>query len=145
MKNISFFCCVGSRVLLQRHTRFNRILLKDFLTCCFCFCCCCCCCCFCRVFFHDHSRANHRTAGEGGGHFFNSLLPLPPASQTVRHYPSGYSRGFTSAHRQNRTRTGNLWFPSSERKSLTTKLQLHGYCLSFYTFFNEMENITLFS
>ena len=26
----------------------------------------------------------HRTAGEGGGHFCNSLLPLPPASQTLR-------------------------------------------------------------
>ena len=23
---------------------------------------------------------NHRTAGEGGGHFFNSSLPLPSAS-----------------------------------------------------------------
>ena len=28
---------------------------------------------------------NHRTAGEGGGHFFNSSLPLPPASQTIGH------------------------------------------------------------
>ena len=28
---------------------------------------------------------NHRTAGEGGGHFFNYSLPLPPASQTLRH------------------------------------------------------------
>ena len=28
---------------------------------------------------------NHRTVGEGGGHFFNSSLPLPPASQTLRH------------------------------------------------------------
>ena len=27
----------------------------------------------------------HRTAGEGGGYFFNSPLPLPPASQTLRH------------------------------------------------------------
>ena len=25
----------------------------------------------------------HRTAGEGGGHFFNSLLPLLPASQIL--------------------------------------------------------------
>ena len=32
------------------------------------------------VFFH-----NHPTAGEGGGHFLNSSLPLPPASQTLRH------------------------------------------------------------
>ena len=37
------------------------------------------------VFYHDHSRITHRTAGEGGGHFFNSSLPLPPASQTLRH------------------------------------------------------------
>ena len=27
----------------------------------------------------------HWTAKEGGGHFFNSSLPLPPASQTLRH------------------------------------------------------------
>ena len=36
------------------------------------------------VFFHNHSWI-HRTAGEGGGHFFNSSLPLPSASQTLRH------------------------------------------------------------
>ena len=28
---------------------------------------------------------NHRTAGEEGGCFFNSSLPLPPASQTLKH------------------------------------------------------------
>ena len=28
---------------------------------------------------------NHRTAREEGGHFFNSSLPLPPASQALRH------------------------------------------------------------
>ena len=27
----------------------------------------------------------HRTAGEGGGYLFNSSLPLPPASRTLRH------------------------------------------------------------
>ena len=26
-----------------------------------------------------------RPAGEGGGYLFNSSLPLPPASQTLRH------------------------------------------------------------
>ena len=41
---------------------------------------------------------NHRTAGEGGGHFFISSLPLPPASQTLRHYPGDYCRELTSAH-----------------------------------------------
>ena len=34
------------------------------------------------IFFHD---TNHRTAEEGGGHFIKSSLPLPPASQTLRH------------------------------------------------------------
>ena len=28
---------------------------------------------------------NHRTAEEGGEYFFNSSLPLPPASQTLKH------------------------------------------------------------
>ena len=37
------------------------------------------------VFFHEHSRINHRTAGEGEEYFFNSSLPLPPTSQTLRH------------------------------------------------------------
>ena len=27
----------------------------------------------------------HRTAGDGGGYLFNSSLPLPPASQALRH------------------------------------------------------------
>ena len=27
----------------------------------------------------------HKTAGEGGGCLFNSSLPLPPASQILRH------------------------------------------------------------
>ena len=27
----------------------------------------------------------HGTAGEGGGYLFNSSLPLPPASQTLRY------------------------------------------------------------
>ena len=35
--------------------------------------------------FLSQPFTNHRTAGEGGGHFFNSSLPLPPASQTLRH------------------------------------------------------------
>ena len=60
------------------------------------------------------------TAGEGGGYLFNSSLPLPLASQTLRHYPGDYCRELTSAHG---------WEPDSnreplvtERKSLTTKL-----------------------
>ena len=35
--------------------------------------------------FLSRPFTNHRTAGEGGGHFFNSSLPLLPASQTLRH------------------------------------------------------------
>ena len=31
--------------------------------------------------FLSRTFTNHRTAGEVGGHFFNSSLPLPPASQ----------------------------------------------------------------
>ena len=44
---------------------------------------------YCYFFFYvgflSRTFTNHRTAGEGGGHFINSSLPLPPASQTLRH------------------------------------------------------------
>ena len=43
---------------------------------------------------------NHWTAWEGGGHLFNSSLPLPPALQTLRHQAGDYCRELTSAHRQ---------------------------------------------
>ena len=39
----------------------------------------------------------HRTAGEGGGYLFNSSLPSPPASQTLRHKPVDCCRELTSA------------------------------------------------
>ena len=35
--------------------------------------------------FFSRTFTNHGTAGEGGGHFFNSSLPFPPASQALRH------------------------------------------------------------
>ena len=35
--------------------------------------------------FLSQPFTNHRTAGEGGTHFFNSSLPLPPASHTLRY------------------------------------------------------------
>ena len=35
--------------------------------------------------FLSQPFTNHRTAGEGGRHCFNSSLPLLPASQTIRH------------------------------------------------------------
>ena len=63
----------------------------------------------------------HRTAGEGGEYFFNSSLPLLPASQTPRHQLGDYCRELTSVH---------SWQPESkreplvsERKSVTTTLR----------------------
>ena len=35
--------------------------------------------------FLSQPFTNHRTAGEGGEHSFNSSLPLSPTSQTLRH------------------------------------------------------------
>ena len=35
--------------------------------------------------FLSRTFTNHWTAGEGGGHFLNSSLPLSPASQILRH------------------------------------------------------------
>ena len=35
--------------------------------------------------FFSRTFTNHMIAGEGGGHFFNSSLPLSPASQALRH------------------------------------------------------------
>ena len=64
---------------------------------------------------HDSQDSRGR-----GGYLFNSSLPLPPASQTLRHQPGDYCRELTSAY---------SWQPDSnreplvsERKSLTTKL-----------------------
>ena len=48
---------------------------------------------------------NHRTAGEGRGHFFNSSLPLSPALL------SDYCRELTSAY---------TWQPGSNREPLVT-------------------------
>ena len=50
-------------------------------------------------FFFQITFTNHRTAGEGGGHNFNSSLRLPSASQSLRHQPGDYCRKLTSAHR----------------------------------------------
>ena len=63
----------------------------------------------------------YRIAGKGGGSFYDSCLPLPPASQTLRHQPSSYCRELTSALSQ---QSDSNWEPSvSERKLLTTKLR----------------------
>ena len=62
----------------------------------------------------------HRTAGVGGGHSFNSSLPLPSASQTLRHQPCDCYRELTPAHRQQSDSNRELL--DSWRKSLTTQL-----------------------
>ena len=64
---------------------------------------------------------NHRTAGEGGEYFFNSSLPLPTASQTLRYQPGDYCREFTSAHRQQPDSNPKPLVFS--HKSLSTKLR----------------------
>ena len=71
--------------------------------------------------FLSRTFTNHRAAGEGGGHFFNSSLPLPPASQAIRHWPGDYCRELTSARSQQPD--SNREPLVSERKSLTTKLR----------------------
>ena len=54
--------------------------------------------CFCFYLgFLSRTFTNYRSAGEGGGHFFNSSPPLPPAPQTLRHQPANYCRQLTSA------------------------------------------------
>ena len=50
---------------------------------------------FCFVFylgFLSRTSTIQRTAGEGGGYFFNSSLPLPPASQAIRHQLHDYCK-----------------------------------------------------
>ena len=62
----------------------------------------------------------HRTAGEGGGYFFNSSLTVPPTSQTLRHQLRDYCRELTSIHRQ---QLDPNWEPLvSKCKFLATKL-----------------------
>ena len=70
--------------------------------------------------FLSQAFTNHRTAGEGGGNFFNSSLPLPPASQVLRHQPGDCCRGLTSAHSQQPDLNREPLI--SQRKSLTTNL-----------------------
>ena len=76
---------------------------------------------FSYLFFFSKPFTNHRTEGEGVGNFLNSSLPLPPASQTLRHQSDDYRRGFNPAHRQQPD--SNRKPLLSKRKSLTTKLR----------------------
>ena len=89
---------------------------------------------------HDFFFTNHRTAWEGGGHFFNSSLPLPPASHILRHQPGDYCRELTSVHRQQSDSNRELLV--SERKSLTTKLRAINVHLIVF-FFSGSSNSVL--
>ena len=51
-----------------------------------------------HFFFFTGPFTNHTTAGEGRGHFCNSSVPLPPASQTLRYKSGDYWRELPSAH-----------------------------------------------
>ena len=76
------------------------------------------------VFFYmgflSRTFTNRRTAGEGGRHFFNFSLSLPPALQALRHQPVDCCKQLTSAHSQQLD--SNREPLVSERKSLTTQL-----------------------
>ena len=48
--------------------------------------------------FFSGTFTDHRTSMQGSGHFFNSSLPLPPASQKLRHQSGDYCRELTFAH-----------------------------------------------
>ena len=76
---------------------------------------------FTYFFLSGFSFTSHRTAGEGGGHFFNSSTPLLPASQALRHQPGDYWRELTSKHSQQPDSNREPLF--CECKSLTTKLR----------------------
>ena len=84
--------------------------------------------------FLSRTFSIHGTAGEGGGYLFNSSLPLPPASQALRHQPGDCCRQLTSAHSQQLDSNRELLV--SERKSLTTKLR--ALCLINATFLKRL-------
>ena len=49
-------------------------------------------------FFHEHSQITGLQGKKGGGHFFDSSLPHPPASQAFRHLRGYYCKQLTSAY-----------------------------------------------
>ena len=71
--------------------------------------------------FLSQPFTNHNTAGQEGGHLFNTSLLLTPVSQTLRHYASDYCREITSVHRYKLH--PNQEPLASERKSLATRLR----------------------
>ena len=72
------------------------------------------------VFFHEHSRFTGQQS-KGGRYLFNSPLPFPPASETLRHQSGDYCRELASAHSQQPD--SNREALVSVRKSLTTTLR----------------------
>ena len=48
--------------------------------------------------FLSRTLTKHGTADEGGRHFFNTSLPLPPASLALRYWPGDCCGGLISAH-----------------------------------------------
>ena len=77
--------------------------------------------CFFLSGFVSQTFMNHRTARKGGGHSINSSLPLPTASQTLRHQQGDYCRELTSENSQQPDFSQEPLF--SECKLLTTKLR----------------------
>ena len=67
---------------------------------------------------------NHRTAEEGGGRHFISSLPLPPASQTLRHWPGDYCRELTSAHSWQPVEFGATTFTNYKRNKFKKDFML---------------------
>ena len=54
----------------------------------------------CVLVFLSRTFSIHWTAEEGERYLFNSSLPLPLATETLRHQPGDYCRNLTSAHSQ---------------------------------------------
>ena len=75
---------------------------------------------------------NHRTAGEGGGHFFNSLLPLSPASLTSQAITADISPLHIASNRESLVTTNYL---------TTRSLDLQP---SSFFLFRKRENYTTF-
>ena len=68
----------------------------------------------------DRKKNADLLSGEVGGYFFKSSLPLPLASQTLRHKRGDYCRELSSTHSQPVLNREPL---VSERMSLTTNLR----------------------
>ena len=79
---------------------------------------------FCLDFFSRIFTIN-RTAGEGRSYLFTTVLPLPPASQTLRHQLGNCCIELTSAY---------SWQPESNREHLIF------YCMSLIAKLRALQN-----